>query len=100
MNTERKDEEARVQREFRGRQTRQILAIAAALLLILLFAAMHKRPDVFGAHARATLFALQALTIAVFLGFSAVNWRCPACRSFLGSDIHRIVCRKCGTRLQ
>jgi hypothetical protein len=90
----------RVPREFRLRQTRQIIAIAAALFLVLLVAAVHKRPDLFGSYHRSALFAVQALIIASFIGFSAANWRCPACRSFLGSDIHRTRCRKCGTRLQ
>jgi len=100
MQEERNDEQVRLQREFRVRQTRQIISIAVALLLVLLLAAVHKRPDLFGAHAGTTLFGLQALIIAAFVGFSAANWRCPACRSFLGSDIHRIVCRKCGAHLQ
>jgi len=98
--TDSEAEQKRVQLEFRKRQTRQIIAIAAALLVVLLLAAVHKRPDLFGTHTRTTLFGLQALAIAAFIGFSAANWRCPACRSFLGSDIHRIVCRKCGAHLQ
>lgn len=90
----------RVRRMFRVRQTRQIIAIAVALFLVVLVAAVHKRPDLFGDHPRGLLFGLQALAIASFLGFTAANWRCPACGSFLGSDIHRTHCRKCGNRLQ
>ena len=88
-----------MRREYRVRQTRQIIAIAAALFLVLLVAVVHRRPDLFGEHSRSLLFGLQALTIAAFIGFSAANWRCPSCQAFLGSDIHRSRCRKCGETL-
>ncbi len=86
--------------DFRVRQTRQILAIAAALFLVLLAAVVYKRPDLFGVIPKSTLFGVQALLIAAFIGFTAVNWRCPSCHKFLGNDIHREVCRRCGARLR
>jgi hypothetical protein len=96
---ENKDEQT-VRREFIVRQTRQIIAIAAALFLVLLFAALYKRPDLFGNFSKDTLAALQALLVIVFLNFTAFNWRCPSCGKYLGSDINRRVCRRCGARLQ
>lgn len=89
-----------LKREFRVRQTRQIIAVAAALFLVLLAAVMYKRPDLFGPMARGTLFGMQAVCIASFIGYTAVNWRCPACGKHLGGDINRAQCRKCGARLQ
>ncbi len=89
----------RIKREFKARQNRQIIAIAAALFLVLLSAVVHKRVDLFGELPRIVLFGAQIAVIAVFLGFSAFNWRCPACRKFLGRDIHRQACGKCGTVL-
>lgn len=89
---------AEVIREFRKRQTRQIIAMAIALFLVLLAAVIYKRPDIFGAFSSKSLMAAQAILIAGFIGFSAINWRCPSCDKYLGSDIHKSRCRKCGAR--
>jgi multisubunit Na+/H+ antiporter MnhB subunit len=95
-----KREDTGITKEFRKRQTRQIIAVATALFLVLLAAVIHKRPDIFGAFSRGSLFAAQAAIISVFIGFTAVNWRCPSCNKHLGGDIDRRSCRKCGARLQ
>ncbi len=87
-------------RTFHIRQNRQILAIAAALFLVLLAAVVYKRPELFGVFPKSLLFGIQAVLIGAFIGFSAVNWRCPACSKFLGRDIHQYVCRRCGARLK
>jgi hypothetical protein len=86
--------------EYRSRQSRQAIAIAIALFLVILGAVLYKRPDLVGPVSRSALFGLQAITIAGFLGFTAANWRCPACGKNLGSDIYRARCKKCGVRLQ
>jgi hypothetical protein len=98
--TEKAPDQEGIRKEFRKRQTRQIAAIAAALFLVLLGAVLHKRPDLVGAVSRQAIFSLQAIVIAAFLGFTAMNWRCPSCGKHLGGDIHRQRCRKCGARLQ
>mgnify|MGYP006268576091 CR=1 FL=1 len=90
----------KIKREFRMRQNRQIVAMTAAMFIVLLGAVLYKRPDLLGAFSGRTIFALQAVTIAAFLGFSAYNWRCPSCDKHLGSDVNRRQCRKCGARLQ
>lgn len=91
----------KILREFRKRQTRQIVAVAAALFLVLLMAVIYKRPDIFGQFSRQALFAGQALVIASFIGFTFANWRCPNCSRHLGGDIiGRQACRRCGARLQ
>ncbi len=90
----------KVMQDFHVRQSRQLLAITAALFLVLFMAVVYKRPDLFGGFPRGTLFGAQAVLIAAFIGFTAVNWRCPSCNKFLGSDIHREVCRRCGARLR
>ncbi len=86
--------------EFRRLQTRQILASAIALFLVLGAAVVHKRPDIFGAFTSTNLFTAQAIVIVGFIAYSAVNWRCPSCKKYLGADIYKTVCRKCRTRLQ
>lgn len=94
-----KDEQT-VKREFIVRQTRQIIAIAVALFLVLLFAVLYKRPGLLGNFSKDTLSILQVLLVIAFLNFTAFNWRCPSCGKYLGSDISRHVCRRCGARLQ
>lgn len=90
----------RIMRDFRARQSRQILAIAAAMFLVLSVAVLHKRPDIFGAYSKSMLFGAQVGLIAAFFGFTAYNWRCPSCGKFLGNNIHRNRCGRCGTRFR
>ena len=92
-------EDIRVMKAFRKRQSRQIIAVAIAIFLVLLMAVVHRRPDIFGEISRQMLFSSQAICIAVFIGFTAVNWKCPACGKHLGGNIHRRLCSKCGARL-
>ena len=93
VNTGKKDPTL-ITREFRARQTRQIIAIAAALFLVMLSAVLYKRP-VLVELSKSILFGGQIAVITAFLAFSAFNWRCPACGNFLGGDIHRRKCNKC-----
>jgi transposase-like protein len=86
-------------REFKLRQSRQLLAIPLTVLLMIFLALLHKRPDLFGELPRDMITAGQLAVIAVFVVFSFVNWRCPACGKFQGGDVYRIKCKKCGSRL-
>ena len=85
--------------DFRLRQSRQFLAIALTLFFLLLLTFLYKRSDLFG-ELKNTVFAAQAVIIASFIGFSYVNWRCPSCNKYLGSNIHRHTCKQCGSRLR
>jgi hypothetical protein len=93
-----KKDDQEIRRHYHLRQNRQIIAIAIALFLVLLSAVLYKRPLI--ELSKGVLFGMQAVAIAAFLGFTAVNWRCPACGKRLGSNINRRVCAKCGARLQ
>ena len=95
-----KRDDSEIIREYRSRQSRQAIAIAVALFLVILGAVLYKRPDWFGEVSRSTIFGMQALAIAGFLGFTAANWRCPVCGKHLGGDIYRTNCGKCKARLQ
>jgi len=89
-----------IKRAFAVRRTRQILAIAAAVLLVLLFAVLYKRPELLGPFSKDTLVALQILLILAFVNFTAYNWQCPSCRKYLGNDLNKRVCKQCGARLR
>ena len=89
-----------IMQDFRLRKSRQFVAIATALLLTIFLALLHNRPDLFGQLPKKTILGLQLIVIAAFIGFSSSNWRCPACKKYLGTDINRHICGKCGTRLR
>ncbi|MFZ5906799.1 MAG: hypothetical protein ACOYVJ_05250 [Nitrospirota bacterium] len=87
-------------RKYRVCQSRQLLAIAVTLVLLLFLTLIYKRYDLFGEVSRHTIFVGQLLIIGGFIGFSAINWRCPCCKKYLGADIGRRVCKKCGAKLR
>ena len=95
-----KRDNEQVMRDFGVRQARQFLAIAVMLVLLLFLVLLYKHPDLFGEFSKNTIFAAQIVLIAVFIGFSAFNWRCPSCKKYLGTDINRRICKQCGTRLR
>jgi hypothetical protein len=86
--------------DFRLRQGRQLLGIAVALLLIVLLAMIHHRSDLFGNISKSAILSMQAMVIAAFIGFTSVNWRCPSCNKYLGSNIYKRGCSKCGAGFQ
>lgn len=87
-------------RDFGLRRGRQITAIFVTITLILILAAIFRRPDIFGEFSKNTLVIVQLLLIAVFIAFSASNWKCPSCNKILGSDINRSICNRCGAKLK
>ena len=89
-----------IMREFEARRGRQSFAIVAALFMVLFLAMLYNRPTVLGEFSKNTIFGAQVIVIAAFIGFSSVNWRCPSCNKYLGSDMNRRLCRKCGSRLR
>jgi uncharacterized membrane protein YGL010W len=96
---QRRDDE-RIMREFGVRQSRQFLAIAVTLVLLLLLTLFYKRTDLFGEVSKQTILAAEVAVIAAFIFFSALNWRCPSCGKYLGTNIGRRICRRCGARLR
>jgi heme A synthase len=93
-------DDKQIKREFWRRQGRQFLATAVALFLVLAAAVVYKRSDLFGDYSKDTIFAVQLVVILAFIGYTAFNWRCPACKKYLGSDIFKLTCRHCKTRLR
>ena len=95
-----KKDHKQIMKDFRVRQSRQFFAMSITVLFMVFFVLLYKRPDLFGEMSKQSIFAAQVVFIAAFIGFSAVNWRCPACNKYLGPDINRRICRKCRTRLR
>jgi len=86
--------------DFRLRRGRQLLAIASTLIPVLSLALLHRHPDLFGEFSKDAIFTAQVVVIAAFIGFSAFNWRCPSCKKYLGKDVNKVICKKCGTRFR
>jgi hypothetical protein len=95
-----KNENNRIMQAFRLRQSRQFLAMALTMFLLLFLVLVYKRTDIFGEFSKNSIVASQIILIALFIGFSGINWRCPSCNKYLGSDINKRICKKCGIRLQ
>jgi ribosomal protein S27AE len=96
---QKKDPE-KIMQEHRMRQNRQFVAIALTLFAILFCAVIYKRPDLFGEYSKSTLFGIQVVIIVSYMVFTSVNWICPSCGKYLGTDINRRICKKCGARLR
>ncbi len=95
-----KKDDKQIIREFWLRQSRQILATAIALFLVIFLAVVYQRHDLFGEYSKDTLVAVQLVVITAFIVFTAFNWRCPSCKKYLGKDIHKRACRHCKTGLR
>ena len=95
-----KNDDRQIKRDFVKLQGRQIVAVAIALFMVILMAVVYKRNDLFGEYSSDSLIAAQFIVISAFIGFTASNWRCPACKKYLGKDIHKSVCRQCNTSLR
>ena len=90
--------------DFRSRyaaiRSRQRIAILLGLFCVAFLAVISKYPGLFFDVSRHIIVRLQVIVILLFVNFTAWNWRCPACRKYLGHDIARTNCNKCGVRLQ
>jgi hypothetical protein len=90
-----------VQEQFAIRRKRQFLAIVPIVLFMIAIGATKDEvahtvlgiPDSVGL----PVFVVVALGTVVF---SFVNWRCPACRSYLGKRMNPRFCGSCGAQLR
>jgi len=81
------EQRARFRSKFRRRRNWQFAAAAAFVLAVFL--------------KETRLGFLAALLVMLgVLVFSLYNWRCPACRKYLGRAMNPKVCARCGVVLQ
>ncbi len=90
--------------EYRARyaviRSRQRIAVLLAFTCVAFLALISKYPGLFFELPKHWVIRIQVLIILVFVNFTAWNWRCPACKKYLGHDIGRKVCPQCGEALQ
>ena len=79
---------ARFKPRFKRRRNLQFTAVNVLVLTIAMFK-----------NAQAGVLAFLLATLGVFV-FSLYNWRCPACRQYLGWVRNLKICTKCGAALQ
>ena len=96
------DDVVRVHREYAVRRKRQLLATIPVLAILVLFFLVADRDAVeapFGLTKETATFSMVAVIVVVF-GFSLWNWRCPACRRYLGKTWNPRFCHGCGAELR
>jgi len=90
-----------IKAEFAARRKRQLLLLIPVVLLFG-FAALvgtgklHVPVDLNLATTKVVFF----LIVAACVGYSWFNWRCPACKGYLGRGIEPRHCRNCGVELR
>ena len=85
---------------FKKIRTRQLLATVPALLAMVMLVMLEDHPDGFFGLPPKVLIAASIGCIIGLLIFSLVNWRCPACKKYLGKGFGPNFCPGCGTRLR
>ena len=94
-------QKADIKDEFRRRRRRQLLATVPLLAIIGVSFWLRRDPAATLAGQRLAALVPVALVVIVgFVVFTLVNWRCPACKSYLGKGIGPSFCRKCGVALE
>ncbi len=91
--TQKKDHN-QIMQNFRLRKSRQFIAIAAAMLLIIFLALLHNRPGLFGQLQKKTVLATQLIVIAAFIGFSSVQLEMPSVQKISGTRHQQTSMRK------
>ena len=87
--------------EFARRRRRQIVVTIPAVVVIIAWVLMAEdaMPLPAGVPQGAALVVFFAAVFGMLV-FSLFNWRCPACRSYLGKGISPRFCRHCGVALR
>jgi hypothetical protein len=92
------DAAGEIRKQFQRRRIREVLALLVALVAVV-FAAEDGYEQPGGPLGSPAGLAALGVVLACFL-FHVVNWRCPACRRYLGFFHWGMPsCRWCGTKL-
>ena len=94
-------QKAEFRNRFSIRRRRQLALSVPSILLIVgvLLAGGNRTFSVYGISS-AVLAPILLCAILGMVGFSLVNWRCPACNRYLGKQMNPRYCSKCGIPLQ
>ena len=90
-----------IQTSYSQKFRNRLLMIVPFVILLLLFAFLARGTDgdVLGIGRGVFPYAIVVLGVLA-ASFSLYNWRCPACKRFLGRTLHPRFCPRCGVQLR
>lgn len=86
--------------EFAKRRRRQLLALIPVAAVVAVFFTANEKT---GTSPLGPIAVVMPLALAVLVGvviFSFANWRCPACKKYLGRSLNPRFCSDCGVELR
>jgi hypothetical protein len=88
-------------REFASRRLKQLL-ITGPVVMLMIFVSMASEGKISVLNSCALSLFMPVILFVVIgvLVFSLINWRCPACNSYLGKLMNPRYCPKCGIGLK
>src|SRR5262245_53589197 len=89
-----------VQQQFAIRRNRQLMTAVPIVLLVLAMSTEDKAAQTVLGLPIAIIGPIGAVLAVALLVFSFMNWRCPACRRYLGRRINPKFCGSCGVQLR
>ena len=99
--TQNAEQAAATREKYSERRRRQLIALvpAAIAISLLLWSDQHPGESLAGLPG-AAISAVSLVLILGMIGFSFINWRCPACGGYLGRTWNPSFCSKCGAALR
>ncbi len=88
-------------REFASRRLKQLL-ITGPVVMLMIFVSMASEGKISVLNSCALSLFMPVILFVVIgvLVFSLINWRCPACNSYLGRSMNPRYCPRCGIGLR
>ncbi len=93
-------QKALIKTEFAARRRNQILVSIPLIAMIVLLVVSGENPDQAVLGMPVTVWGpVFTVFLVGGIGFSLYNWRCPACKKYLGKSINPRFCSTCGATL-
>lgn len=90
-----------IKKQFKLRKKKQWLAIIPAVIFLAGYQLLAwQGPSRIAGWPRQILLYPFMLFVMVAIVFIYINWRCPACRKYLGLTFRGRICPKCGAELK
>jgi hypothetical protein len=96
------EQKAAFRTEYAARRKKQLfisIPLAVFMIGVLLVLDEKAKGPIFGVSPSIVVAVLAAVMVAGVV-FSLLNWRCPACRRYLGKHINPSFCHRCGVPLR
>lgn len=95
------NQEAAFKSEFAVRRRRQMIAAVPMLIAMIALVALGSRESrMENSLVEQVMFFIPTLFFLGGLFFSFSNWRCPACKKYLGKTLNPAFCGRCGVKLR